>query len=330
MAYLYQLKSGRWRAQIELRGTRDSLTFATKTAAKAWAAKREAEILDGTASRWPAHTLGDAIDKYERQVTPGKGAAKFERVAFGLMRREYAELLSRPLHAITTADLAEWRDDRLRHVSGSTVQRYVALLRNVWTIASREWGWCPEPTPWRALKMPTSNPPRDRIIHWTEARAILRRLNYVTGMAPITKMQQAAYAFLLSLRTSMRAGEVLSLTGASIDGQVVKLDHHKTKHVTGRARFVPVSKQASRLLQVLAKDGLLFDLRGPSLDALFRKARAMAGLEGFTFHDARATALTHLSRRVDVLTLARISGHRDLRMLMVYYREADRSIADRL
>ena len=80
----------------------------------------------------------------------------------------------------------------------------------------------------------------------------------------------------------------------------------------------------------LYQHGPLFDLRGPSLDALFRKARAMAGLEGFTFHDARATALTHLSRRVDVLTLARISGHRDLRMLMVYYREADRSIADRL
>lgn len=41
--------------------------------------------------------------------------------------------------------------------------------------------------------------------------------------------------------------------------------------------------------------------------------------------------LTRLSRKVDVMTLAKISGHTDLRILQeVYYREAAEDIAARL
>jgi hypothetical protein len=42
-------------------------------------------------------------------------------------------------------------------------------------------------------------------------------------------------------------------------------------------------------------------------------------------------ALTSLARKVDVMTLARISGHKDLRILMnTYYRETAEQIAARL
>ena len=333
MAYITKLPSGLWRAQIARKGVRLSQSFTTKAAATAWATREEAAIIDGTASRWPRKTLADALDRYEKDISPGKGAYRFESVAFGLIRREYPELCSKLLHQITAADLSEWRDDRLRHVSGSTVQRYIGLLRNVWTVASREWGWTPEPTPWRAVKLPRHNPPRDRLIGWREARTILRRLNYVTGVPPATKMQAVAYAFLLGLRTAMRAAEIRGLTGESVDlaAGVVRLETHKTKHVTGRARLVPVTRQAVRLLRVLHKPGPLLDIGAGSLDALFRKARDQAMVEGVTFHDSRATALTHLSRRVDLLTLARISGHRDVSLLSaVYYRESSASIAARL
>jgi integrase len=63
---------------------------------------------------------------------------------------------------------------------------------------------------------------------------------------------------------------------------------------------------------------------------MFRKARDQCGLSGFTFHDSRATALTLLSRKVDILTLQRISGHRNINALAVYYRESSASIAARL
>jgi integrase len=78
-------------------------------------------------------------------------------------------------------------------------------------------------------------------------------------------------------------------------------------------------------------DGRLLPLSSASLDTLFRRVRDSVLLGDLHFHDARATSLTMLSRRVDVLTLARISGHRDLSLLLrVYYRETAQEIAARL
>jgi integrase len=85
------------------------------------------------------------------------------------------------------------------------------------------------------------------------------------------------------------------------------------------------------MLEALPRLDPVFGLTSRQIDALWRKIRGKAGVEGLNFHDARAWALTRLSRRVDVLTLARISGHRDLSLLMrVYYRESAADIAARL
>jgi len=43
-----------------------------------------------------------------------------------------------------------------------------------------------------------------------------------------------------------------------------------------------------------------------------------------------AEALTRLSRKVDILTLQRISGHIDINQLSAYYRETPADIAKRL
>ncbi|WP_454765528.1 tyrosine-type recombinase/integrase [Cupriavidus campinensis] len=69
----------------------------------------------------------------------------------------------------------------------------------------------------------------------------------------------------------------------------------------------------------------------PPSRALFRKVRAKLLIDDLHFHDSRAEALTRLSRRVDVMTLAKISGHKDLRILQsTYYRESAADIAARL
>ena len=71
--------------------------------------------------------------------------------------------------------------------------------------------------------------------------------------------------------------------------------------------------------------------KGAFRTTLFRKCRDKLMIEDLHFHDARAEALTRLARRVDVLTLARISGHKDLRVLSEhYYRETAADIARRI
>lgn len=75
----------------------------------------------------------------------------------------------------------------------------------------------------------------------------------------------------------------------------------------------------------------VFSLTPHSLDALFRKVRDRLMLDDLHFHDSRATALTHLAKRVPVEVLAKISGHKGIALLVnVYYRESAEDIAKRL
>ena len=63
---------------------------------------------------------------------------------------------------------------------------------------------------------------------------------------------------------------------------------------------------------------------------LFRRARFAAGIHDLTFHDARHEAVSRLAQRLDVLDLARMIGHRDVRSLMVYYNPSAEELADKL
>ena len=182
--------------------------------------------------------------------------------------------------------------------------------------------------------MPGENPARDQLPTWRQIRVLVRWLGYRTGQRPTTKYQEVAWAFMIALRSAMRASEVLGITQQSVDlgRRTLRLATHKTMEKEG-ARVVPLPRGAVRLLTVLlagTKDSP-WTIGSASLDALFRKARDANLLGDIHFHDSRAMALTMLARRVDVMTLARISGHRDLNLLLkTYYRESAEQIAARL
>jgi integrase len=329
LAYIRK-RGDRWRAEIQKGGIRKSDSFATKAAAQAWALREEAAIEAGQAGKFPNRTLGEALTKYETDVSAHKRGGRWESVRLAMFAREWPELCARVMHTITSADLAAWRDQRLKQVSPASVLREIALLRNVWTVAGREWLWCPDPSPWRQLRMPAEPPPRTRRMGWREIRRIVRWLGYRTGRPPTTSMEATAWALMLSLRTAMRAGEVLQLDASTVDleRRVAVLAKHKTVEADG-VRRVPLTGHAVRLLRVLG--GKKLPVSSASLDALFRRARDSVLIEDLHFHDARAEALTCLARKVDVMTLARISGHRDIRILQqTYYRETAEQIAARL
>jgi integrase len=89
---------------------------------------------------------------------------------------------------------------------------------------------------------------------------------------------------------------------------------------------IPVPRRAFRHC-LLAN----FTITPADLDVGFRAARDATLAGDLRFHDGRASALTWLARRVDVMTLARISQHSDLRMLQrVYYRESAAEISARI
>ena len=325
-----------WRVQIARRGVRLSRTFVTKAAAQAWATREETSIIDGGGSKYPRKTVREAVERYAAEVTPTKRSHRPEALILAAFIRRYPKLADKLMSEVAPADIAAWRDGELQRIKPASVKRHANCLRSVWTLARKEWGWCGD-SPFASVSMPTDGPPRERVAGWREIRRILRRCDYITHHPPVSGLQNVAWAFLLGLRTGMRAAEMLRLEVGDVSGSVATIRQHKTEHLTGRPRRVPLLPQGARLLAELvayakARDrAALFAISSASLDAQFRDAVRGLLIGDLHFHDSRGTALTHMARKMDVLTLSKISGHRDIRVLAtVYYREQPEQIAARL
>ena len=295
-------------------------THDTKGEAQQWAADKERELQALAGGISLTHTVRDAFDRYAREVSPGKRGARWEAIRLEFLSRD-------PIADIKLADIgahhiAQWRDRRLKTVSGSTVNRDLNLISHCFAIARDEWRWIRE-SPTTGVRRPKEAPPRDRLITDDEINRILIACGYADGRPVETVAQRVAVAFLFAIETAMRAGEICSLTPASIAGRVARLP--KTKN--GFPRDVPLSARALELW-AMVQDG--FQMTPGQLDANFRKARARAGVEGITFHDTRHLAVTRLSRKLDVLALARMTGHRDLKMLQRYFNPTAESLAEKL
>jgi integrase len=325
MAVPKKRASGLWGIQIEVKGVRDSGSFATKAQATAWAARRATELRTASTTK-PASTktLGDALREYAEKVSPTKRGESKELIRLSAFERQTLPIKSH-LCDVTTADLVRWRDSRLAVNARGSVLRDMTLLGHVFEVARREWQWIPA-NPMKDVRRPQEPDHRTRVITGAEIRGMLRSLGHG---GPVRSVSQAiAMAFLLALATGMRAGELCALRWGDAYPDFVRL--HVSK--TGAGRDVPLSPYARRLVKRLVGwDAVsLLSIQPQTLDALFRRARDRAALAGFTFHDSRHTAATRMARRLDVLDLCKVFGWRSTTQALAYYNPTASQIAGRL
>jgi len=90
----FRKRSGKWNVRIQRRGYPDiSKTFSTQADAKAWAKRIEVEIdLGGFIDRTEAecNTLGDILERYKREISPGKKAGSIEATRINRFLRDEA------------------------------------------------------------------------------------------------------------------------------------------------------------------------------------------------------------------------------------------------
>lgn len=318
-----QRHGAKWRVQLYANGKRESRVFPSKARAAAWALEREAEL---TGAALPDRSLGDAMDRYAREVSPGHRGERWEVVRLAALGRH--PIAQRRLSVLSASDLTAWRDGRLRTCKPGTVAREMTLLRCVLECCRREWGWI-RSNPLDDVRRPTLPAGRARRVSQAEIDAVVSAFG-VADLSAETATQRTGLAFLLSIETAMRSGEMLGLQWRDVDlaARVVTLPRTKN----GTVRQVPLSTRAVEILRALASDNeSVFRVTDRVRDALWRKTLpAELRAADLHFHDARSEAIWRLSRRLDVLDLARVIGHRDINSLMHYYRASAADLAARL
>lgn len=315
-----QRRGTSWRAEIYKDGRRESNTLPTKAQAVKWALMREAEL---TGARLPENAVKDALRRYANEVAPKHKGAKWELARLGLIERDPIALVRLP--ALRPIHLAEWRERRLTQVSGASVRREMNLLQSVFKSCRKDWGWL-DSDPIKDVDRPLAPASRKRRVSQEEIDRLTLALGY-DGGAPETAQHRVALCFLFALETAMRAGEILGMQWSDVAAKSVTLP--KTKN--GDVRRVPMSARAREIIGLLPQDAdSVFNLDPGTRDTLFRRARDSAQIENLHFHDSRAEAIWRLSKKLDVMELARVIGHRDLKSLLIYYQTDADELADRL
>lgn len=322
-------RNGKYLVRVRLRGNVRTKTFRTSAEAKAWAAQTEAEITSRALGITPKNqTVGDIIRRYRAEVTPTKRGSRSEDICL-------ARFLRDPICDIKTSEVmphhfAEWRDRRLKEVQAPSVARELTTVSAVFNHALREWQTVTD-NPISKINRPKHNPSRTRRPTADEIRRICHYLEYDELQVPAMKKQRVALAFLFAIETAMRAGEICGITWQHIDLDRRTVHLPKTKN--GNSRDVPLSRRAIALLQKLQPLNLTpaFDLQPEPLSTVFRRTTRALEIDDLHFHDSRREALTRMAKKVNVMDLAKISGHRDIKILLnTYYTPNAASLADLL
>lgn len=328
MATLTKTEYG-WKAQVRRKGVSKTLTFRTKTEAAQWALQLELEIESGDYNKTANIPFSDVINRYLREITPKKRSRRNETLRlYRLLEMPIAKVNLRDL---TDRDFKNWRDSRLSQVSSASVHREWSTLGNMMNIAHIEWKLI-DHNPLKGVRKPETPKPRTRRYSQDEINSLIYASGFSWTKAPDTCTARVGIAILFAIETAMRAGEIVGLTWQHIHRE--RRIAHLPETKNGYARDVPLSSEALRLLDKLEeiKQGeSVFQLRSANLDALFRKLKTRCQLENLHFHDTRREALTRLAKKLSVMELAKMSGHRDLSILQnTYYTPDMAEVAQKL
>lgn len=330
----HKAKSGKltYTVSIRLRGHKPThKTFDRKTDAKDWARSTEASIKEGrygATAESQRHTFGEMIDRY-LSLTDHPN----DRINYLIWWKD--KLGERSLANVTPADISELRDD-LRSGkthkgtprSNAAVNRRLAYLSKVYSIAMKEWGWV-EKNPCFLVSKLKEPRGRVRFLSYDERDRLLESC--------ARSYEPHLYSFtVLALSTGARAGELQALRWCDLDlDKGIGILHH-TKN--GERRRIPITGPAKDLLIDMSK------VRHIQHDQIFchqdgrvpfnyykswQKAVNEAEVEDFRFHDCRHTAASYAAMNgASLIEIADLLGHKTLQMVKRYAHLSDQHVAD--
>jgi integrase len=226
-----------------------------------------------------------------------------------------------PLTEITGARISAWREARLaainprtkRAYSAAAVNRPLATLRHLLTLAREEWEVLGAVPRVRLEKEPQGR------LRWLTKDEAARLL----AACDASKNPLLGAIVRLALSTGMRREEILALTWERVDFARGVLRLEVTK--SGRRREIPMDDTAYAALSSVrgSREGLVFaradGRRWGKIRTAFESGVEVAKVEDFRFHDLRHTfASWAVQRGASLHELKDLLGHSSLAMVMRY------------
>jgi len=359
MATITKYPGGRWRAQVRKAGfaTRSEI-FPTRKRAETWASGIEKEMDEHTyrdPSRFAKDTIGALFERFRDEICKpsleaikaGKNrhdaglaffrkGARWDIVRINALIRD-AEFVKRRTLELMPADLRKWRDKRLEQIAPPSVNREMNLISSIFSHAMAEWDYPWRVNPIHEVGRPegASGIPRKR--RWTDAelQAILTASNYDPETPPRAGADYVPWGLLLIIESAMRPKEFCTakVKDAQLERRCLVL--HDSKN--GNARDVPLSSKAVQIIATLTRgkspDEKIFPMTSDTLGNYYREVRVKAGLKeaDLRFYDGKHEAISRMARKFrDAVELSKVTGHKDLKCLSVYFNPTVEELADKL
>lgn len=344
MATIVERANGRYQAKVRRLGLPPlSRTFDRKGDAEKWARSEETNHDRGV---WRDQSLAETttffalLEQYERDVVPSKRGAEVEKLRIATIKRD--KISQYKLASFSPLVLAQWRDKRLEAgAAGSTINRELNLISAVCNWARKEL-MIPFENPIAAIRRPPGGHARDRRLVDDEET---RLLDALASRAEKTKGTKRSGAYQvgsrnkwlkpivqLAIETAMRQGELLELRWELIDLEAQTAHLPVTKN--GEPRTVPLSTKAVAVLRALkgkSEEGVVFPITSEAVKRSWMRACKRARIENLHFHDLRHEATSRLAEKLpNLIELAAVTGHKDLRMLKRYYHPRACELAKKL
>lgn len=315
-------RGSNWSVSIMVHGKREYCTRDTEQECLHWAMNK---LIDGNstpkeeieAKKKTVTTFHDLFNMYYKSHGRDTKSKKYIREQLDSFEKRFAGLATKDITEITAQDLTHWRNKRQSEVSDGTVLKEISLYSAVFTFAQKELFLLNE-NPFFGLKKPKKPKSRNRRILQSEIEKIIAELKYEVGQQPKISSHYVAWAFLFAMETAMRRGEILSIRKKHMFDDHIHLEDTKN----GESRDVPLTRQARELLSIIShNDDRLIPMTENAFRLQFERTKAKIGLADLHFHDTRHEAITRLvnTRKVPVEILAKITGHRTIKVLVNTY-----------
>lgn len=300
---------------------RETQTFDRHQAAKAWLARREAELArPGAMERKDDPPLADVIDRYIAESKRRIGRTK----AQVLRTIKASSLAEVRCSKIGSADLIAFAQSL--PVQPSTVQNYLSHLGAVFAVARPAWGY---PLDRQAIqdafvvakKLGVTGKGRSRERRPTldELDRLMVHFGQVKAKRPLSAPMQKIIVF--ALFSTRRQEEITRITWADYDKtRVMVRDMKHPGDKEGNDTWCELPPEAAAVIDSMPKiERQIFPYSTDAISAAFTRACKVLAIEDLRFHDLRHEGVSRLFEMGRTIPqAASVSGHRSWQSLKRY------------